>query len=250
MIYTVASEHVDIKRYLIEIIERGVHEKFFFQDKFPNFKRVNVMGEHPFARLEFAVKEGVERPKLFPAISVSVLSNYGDAPTLGMEINQAPVDRGMVEKWKANPYQLTDKAILDDIDLSLRKNLNLFAFTTRLRYSSVVTIETWADNLDVKDFLYHITRATLISALEEMANLGLENVTIEGKQDGLYNDDMGMLLYGSQIFLNGTNTFEVSDIVENVLLNKEYSERVNKNSYYPGIDNVDFNSEYDTLGNG
>lgn len=246
MIWTFANEYASIKNELMETIETGLKYKFRFPLKYPKFKAVNIMGEHPFATLDFALKKGDTPPDLFPAIAISVQSSYGDSPTLGFDWAQGDFTREMLEDYRSRKNQLADKSVFSEIETSLNSNQQLYIYSIKQRYNQVVTLDIWADNKDVKDALYDTTYALLMSAMEYLVGLGLNNITLEGKKDGFYNDDYVSKLLGSQIYLTLNNTMEIFDVVDGNEPDRDYLDRQHA-LYYTSIKSVDMDNEYETV---
>ena len=213
MIWRIGNPYANMKKQLIRLISSGLYEDFQFAKFYPKQGNVRVSGVHPFAVAKYNQEIG-QPVNVFPSVSVGISNVYENAPTISLDFEEGDFTQELLEKYRLVDNQLTHTTKFDEMLKAINAGQTLRIYTIRKRFGENAIIDIWTDNDEVKDFIFFAVRGLLQVYHDYFVGLGIENMTIEGRQDGDFNMDFGMLLYGSQIFFNYVNALETFLIVD------------------------------------
>jgi hypothetical protein len=193
-------------------------------DYYKNFS-INVTNQHPFARLMLDLaKGGNPNMSLFPAIIVATESEY-EPPGLEGMLNgdqSVTLEPSAIPLLKDRYSMMTDKK-LALIESEMEKNGGkLYGFATGIRRHDEISIEIWAENVQLKNELYELTRLFIGGGLEayfsrlfEDYTLGIFDHTLRGQRSNNFNVDFGVTLAGAHLI------FGVDYILEQTIIDTE-----------------------------
>jgi len=181
---------------------------------------LNVTNEHPFAQFLDNQGEG-NSPGLFPAIVVTSESDE-HAPPGGhfVEIEKLILEPSDVDQIIPYGYFLEEEMV-ERIreEFKKREDKKLYGMTFIIRRSERISIQIWADNVQLKNYLYEMLRLFILGGLHECMeefrtknNLVIFDETITGQRSGTYTDAYGVTLAGANIVFNVDYMIEQSFI--------------------------------------
>lgn len=225
------------------------------QDTYKNFN-IAVTTEHPFARMY--LDSNLRASDTFPCIIVStgedtkpqdfnLLSPHIEA----VELNKNDIDiilntkekiikeGGIVEE--KNIEGLCTVANKEDTELLykvLEERGAVRGISYRVRRKDNISLEVWAENVQLKNELYEELRLFVLGVLRdvlsqryEFFDIAIFDDTIIGHRSNNYNMDFGTVLSGSHI------GFDVNYCIEEILLDTNI-ESLNKNIAVEVLKNV------------
>ncbi|GMO51919.1 MAG: hypothetical protein Pg6C_17020 [Treponemataceae bacterium] len=158
-------------------------------DYYKNFS-VNITNQHPFARLTLdAVNKKQPNMSLFPAIIVATESEYEPPGLEGMLDNDESVtmEPSDIPLLKDRYSMMTDSKIARLQSEMERNGGKLYGFSTGIRRHDELSIEIWAENVQLKNELYELTRLFIggglcayFGRLYENYTLGIFDHTLRG----------------------------------------------------------------------
>lgn len=211
-----------VKRILVTQLNNYLRNQIGTDELFgKNFKNIRVSEDHPFARL-VASKLGIgddstSTTDLFPSLTVVVTENkYGQNqaqlhPSGQAEVGQAEIDHIIANR--KTQYIISSKEvdrIQDGYNLlnptgTTPENKLTFTGVEQIREASIA-VEIWTANSEIKDRLFDLVIAFFTTfgrlSLREDYGIIVNNDSISGEQDGIYNFDFGYRLSGAMIRLD------------------------------------------------
>jgi hypothetical protein len=187
------------------------------QHLYPNYT-LNISNEYPWARL--LMNSGENAASLFPAITV-ISESDGHAPNNGHPMAEAEkliLEPGDLEHLEEHGYAV-DETIVEQLQKEFAGRGNLYGITYVGRRSETISIEIWAENIELKNFLYEDSRLFVLGALHDYLekyvrknNLVIFDETINGQRSGTFTNSYGILLAGANIAFQADYMIEQSII--------------------------------------
>ena len=189
-------------------------------DLYKNYS-VSVTNEHPFARLllQQAAGSSANTEGLFPSIVVTTemdtkpgkLVELTDCQSISLELADLDLLIGA-------GYMVSAK-VVDNLKKVIAGRDHLYGICNTIRRSDHISIEIWADNIQLKNELYEMTRLfvaagmrTSMDGLYQTHGLTVFDESIKGQRSNNYNLDFGVKLSGAQISFDGDYFIEQSII--------------------------------------
>jgi hypothetical protein len=180
---------------------------------------LNVTNEHPFA--QFLDNQGENNsPSLFPAIVVTsetdVHAPRGDSHLI--EAEKLSLEPGDIDQLTPYGY-LIESETVERIrnELNAREDKRLYGLTFIIRRSERISIQIWADNIKLKNYLYEMARLFILGGLRESMdelrskqNIVIFDETVTGQRSGTYSNVYGITLYGANIVFDADYMIEQS----------------------------------------
>jgi hypothetical protein len=198
------------------------------------YKRVtvNVTNKHPFTRLLRNSING-EKPEasLFPAIVVATLDDekpgemaelieVGGVELLPEDVN--PSEPGAKSPLEESGYMMLTPAKYKAIKDAVNESGHVYGISSRIRRQDRISIEIWAENVQLKNELYEAVRLFVCGFMKESFeklyeenNFSLFDNTVAGQRSNNFNGELGVDLWGSYI------TFEVDYTIEQTVIDTE-----------------------------
>jgi hypothetical protein len=182
---------------------------------------LNVTNEHPFA--QFLENQGESNsPSLFPAIVITseIDSHTPKGGGHFIEVEKLTLEQDDIDLLIPYGY-LIESETVERIrnELNAREDKKLYGATFIIRRSERISIQIWADNLKLKNYLYEMLRLFIMGGLCESMdefriknNLVIFDETVTGQRGGTYANAYGMTLYGSNIVFDADYMIEQSYI--------------------------------------
>jgi hypothetical protein len=181
---------------------------------------LNVTNEHPFAQ-SLDNKGDDNSPSLFPAIVVTSEMDV-HTPRGGhlLEAKRLALDPGDIDQLIPCGY-LIESETVNRIrnEMNIREEKRLYGSTFIIRRSERISIQIWADNIKLKNYLYEMMRlfvhGGLHESMEELRtkqNFVMFDETITGQRSGTYTNFYGITLYGANIVFDADYMIEQSII--------------------------------------
>ena len=218
------------------ILEQAICD---FIDEYPPFSNTRVTLQHPFARIY--MDSSMKAADHFPAI---VVSTYNDGkpsdlpmrPQIqGIGINKEDVDlitkiteTAMVnDKPKERKIPGFCKVITPEtikiIDDHFKNKKIIYGFVTRIYRCDKISIDVWAENIQLKNELYEQLRLFIAGNLRHLLtskkysvhDVKIDDDTLIGQRSGAYNDQFGTVLSGANL------SFDVNYAIEHIVLDTE-----------------------------
>lgn len=201
----------ELKTYLAEVR---------FNELYPVFGSVRVSNEHPFALLlNQKSNGGVFDGQLFPSLTV-VSGSDEKVPQLASVHEWQPVtlEEADVATIGGLGYQVSAQA-LAWLGAWFEDHPALYGVSGLGPRQDRMTIEVWAENIQLKNELYNLVELFLLGPkrveLSKVHGATIADDTIRGQRSGNYNLDFGQILYGGQI------SFEVDYWVGQTILDSD-----------------------------
>ena len=195
-------------------------------DYYKNFS-INITNQHPFARLTLdAVKGKNPNMSLFPAIIVATES---ESDTPGLELLSddqiVTLEPSDIPLLKDRYSMMTDKKLVL-LQAEMEKNGGkLYGVSTGFRRHDEISIEIWAENVQLKNELYELIRlfigggmADYLGHSRENYTLALFHDTLRGQRSNNFNLDFGVTLAGAHL------TFGIDYILEQTVIDTELAD--------------------------
>ncbi|GHV80180.1 hypothetical protein AGMMS49944_19710 [Spirochaetia bacterium] len=192
---------------------------------------VNVTNKHPFARLLLNSITG-EKPSasLFPAVVVSTLedgkpgelADLVDTSFLELMPEDVNAPEGGKSPMEAREYMMMTTKKLDAIRLAVAEKGHVYGISNFIRRQDRISIEIWAENIQLKNELYEAIRLFVcgwmkesLEKLYEENGFALFDNTVRGQRSNNANVDFGIELWGAYI------TFEADYTIEQTVIDTE-----------------------------
>ncbi len=208
-----------VKQILVDALNNYLRTDVYTDGLFgDNFKNIRVSEDHPFATL-VASQMGISdttkgATDLFPSVTVVVTEDrYAADRALTAPILQANV--GLPEIAHMTSYRKTQYVMstteIDRIQSAYDIiNPNPSAVQVPISFEGIeqareaeVAIEIWSRNSQIKDRLFDLVIAFFASfgrlSLREDYSIIVDNGSLAGERDGVYNFDFGYKLSGAMI---------------------------------------------------
>jgi hypothetical protein len=196
---------------------------------FPNHT-LNITNEHPFAQF-LDNKSNDNGASLFPAVVITSETDV-HAPPGGHfhETERLILEPADVDKLIDYGY-LIEPETVEKIRNEFSGRDKLYGFTHIIRRSERISIQIWAENIKLKNYLYEMIRLFITGGLHESMeeyrtknNLVIFDETVTGQRSGTYSDAYGVTLAGANI------VFDADYIIEQSFIDSELIE-LNKPVY-------------------
>jgi hypothetical protein len=219
-------------------------------EHYKNFT-VNITNQHPFARLLLDGLNGAAPDlSLFPAVIVST-DDESDVPGLEqLKDNQfvtlEPTDIPLLK----GHYTITDAKVAA-LDAAMNAaGGKLYGFSTGLRRHENLSVEIWAENVQLKNELYELTRLFIggsmndyFTKLYEDYAFAMFDDTLRGERSNNYNMDFGVTLAGARL------TFGADYFLEQTVIDTELKdENIDFLEVINHIKGVDYGTTRSTIG--
>lgn len=195
------------------------------ESKYKNF-RVNVTTEHPFAKLY--LYDGLSASDSFPAVVVTTQEDAKPAEFDGLAPHSQMVDltaddiREITKGGLPGLCTVVDEATLDAIHDAIKKHGRIRGHSIRARRRDSMSIEIWAENIQLKNEIYEQTRLFVAGSLRHLLaglypffDTAIFDGTVTGRRSNNFNFDFDVLLAGAHI------GFDVNYCVEQIAIDTE-----------------------------
>lgn len=221
---------------------------------YKNF-HVSVTNDHPFAHM--IIDNNYRSQDTFPCV---VVTTHTDTKTPEMEnmpvqttcvgLNETDIDNitniyetviiGNKEKKRKIPgiVSIASDETINHLKEIARKRGCVYGFCQRTRRTDSLSIEIWADNIQLKNELYELLRLYLTSSLPlilqrkyKVFNPSIKDGSVRGERSNNFNFDFDVPLCGANL------TVDVDYAVEQILIDTE-AENFNKELIWEVINHV------------
>lgn len=195
------------------------------ESKYKNF-RVNVTTEHPFAKLY--LYDGLSASDSFPAVVVTTQEDAKPAEFDGLAPHSQIVDltaddiREITAGGLPGLCTVVDEATLEAIHEALKRHGRIRGHSIRARRRDSMSIEIWAENIQLKNEIYEQTRLFVAGSLRHLLaglypffDTAIFDGTVTGRRSNNFNFDFDVLLAGAHI------GFDVNYCVEQIAIDTE-----------------------------
>jgi hypothetical protein len=184
---------------------------------------LNITNEHPFAQ-SLGNQGSVNSPGLFPAIVITSETD-GHTPPGGhfVETERLILEPADVDQLIPYGYMIEPETV-ERIreEFTGREENKIYGSTYIIRRSERISIQIWAVNVQLKNYLYEMIRLFILGGLHECMeelrknqNLVIFDETVTGQRSGTYSQAFGMTLAGANI------VFDVDYMIEQSLIDTE-----------------------------
>jgi hypothetical protein len=205
------------KEYLKSIDIRGLYRRV----------TVNASNDHPFAQIAggASISGKINTAGLFPAIVITTAGDEksGRLADLGYMQDADLVQLDSMEGL--DDYLVTEK-VKELIQAHLAERPVLYGGRYLFRRKDDISIEIWAENIDMKNQLYDIAKFFVLSWKDtglagfiERNALAIFDGTVRGDRSNNYNFDFGISLAGANI------QFEAEYLAECIVLDTDIRDR-------------------------
>ena len=216
-------------------------EALHLEAKYKNF-RVNVTTEHPFAKLY--LYDGLSASDSFPAVVVTTQEDAKPAEFDGLAPHALDVELTASDIAEITAGGLpglcsvVDEATLDAINEAIERQGSVVGHSIRTRRRDSMSVEIWAENIQLKNEIYEQTRLFvtgnlrhLLATLYPFYDIALFDGTVTGRRSNNFNFDFDVLLAGAHI------GFDANYCVEQIAIDTEEA-RINKEIIIRGRNHV------------
>jgi hypothetical protein len=196
------------------------------EDYYRNFA-INVTNQHPFARISLDIMNGKNASmSLFPAIIVATESE-GDVPGLEQLNDDQTVilEPSDIPLLKDRYSMMTEKKLALLASEMEKRGGKLYGFCTGIRRHDDLSVEIWAENVQLKNELYELTRlfigggmAGYFERLYSDYALAMFDDTLRGQRSNNFNIDFGVTLAGAHL------TFGADYLLEQTVIDTELAD--------------------------
>jgi hypothetical protein len=209
-----------LEQEIVKVLN-GYFNSLGIDKMFANYT-LNVTNEHPFAQFLENQGEG-NSPGLFPAIVVTSETD-GHAPPGGHfeEADKFTLEPADVDELILHGYFLEEEMverIRKEFGSGDSKRDKIYGLTFIIRRSERISIQIWADNIQLKNYLYEMVRLFILGGLHECMeefrtknNLVIFDETVTGQRSGTYAEAYGVILAGANIVFDADYMIEQSFI--------------------------------------
>jgi hypothetical protein len=179
---------------------------------------LNISNEHPFALLLNTSGE-TNALSLFPALVVTSESdNHNHKTEQLLEMEKLILEPADVDKLIDYGY-IMEPEMVERIRGEFAERQELYGITHITRRSERISLQLWADNIQLKNELYEMTRLFILGGLHEVMepfahknNLVIFDESVTGQRSGTYSDFYGITLAGANIVFDAEYLIEQSVI--------------------------------------
>jgi hypothetical protein len=189
-------------------------------DLYKNYS-VNITNEHPFARLLLQQASGsaLNTEGLFPAIIVTTEVDTKPSKLIELtECQSISLDVSDFDLLIGAGYMVSAQ-VVENLKKAISGRDFLYGICNTVRRSDRISIEIWADNIQLKNELYEMTRLFVATGMRaamddlyQANGLTVFDESIKGQRSNNYNLDFGVKLSGAQISFDGDYFIEQSII--------------------------------------
>ena len=235
---------------------RDYFDTLHLENKYQNF-HIAVTTEHPFARLY--IQDGLNAADSFPCVVVTTQEDrkpaeFDDlAPNevagIGINLNDLEEITKTTETYYNKKGALkkrdipglctvVDEKTLEAVKETIQKQNYCYGYSIRTRRKDNISIEIWAENVQLKNEIYEQLRLFVTSNLRHILtdkypffDIAIFDNTVIGHRSNNYNFDFDVALSGGHI------SFDVNYCVEQIVLNTELTD-VSKEIITEALNNV------------
>ncbi|KKL11520.1 hypothetical protein LCGC14_2545010, partial [marine sediment metagenome] len=195
----------DPEKTIIDELKKHLVDEVRFKEIYPEFGNIRVSATHPFAYLmDQEINQNKVPVGLFPSITIVNDSDNRNLTLLMQKQVSTEIDITSTEiadiKANRNLYMISDKDVRGLEDLLDTYNGTLHASGVESFIKGMMVVEVWAENADVKNAIYDITRNFLLGikrfTIQEKYGIIILEASIRGEKSGNYNFDFGFMTYG------------------------------------------------------
>lgn len=184
---------------------------------------LNITNAHPFALLMNNRGES-NAMGLFPAIVVTSESdNHNHKAEQLLEIEKLVLEPADVDELINYGYMI-EPDMVERIRKEFTERQKLYGITYIIRRVERISLQLWAENIQLKNYLYEMTRLFVQGGLNEMLdefiqknNLVIFDESVTGQRSGTYSDFYGITLAGANI------VFDAEYLIEQSVIDTELS---------------------------
>ena len=218
------------------ILEQAICD---FVDNYVQFFETRVTLQHPFARIY--MDNSMKAADHFPAIVVSTYNDGkpADLPMRpqfdGIGLNKEDVDliikttetvtiNGKPKERKIPGYcKVIVPETMKILDDHFKNKKYIYGLVTRIYRCDKISIDIWAENIQLKNELYEQLRLFIAGHLRHLLttekyrvhDVKIDDDTIYGQRSGAYNDQFDVILSGANL------SFDVNYAIEHIILDTE-----------------------------
>lgn len=196
---------------------------------------VTVTNKHPFARLLSGSINGEgPRASLFPVVVAATLEDgkpgelAGLVETSGLELTPDdvnPPEPGAESPLEAGGFMMMTPEKYRAIREAVNEKGRVYGISNRIRRQDKISIEIWAENIQLKNELYEAVRLFVCGYMKESfeklygwSDFSLFDDTVTGQRGNNFNIDFGVELWGACI------TFEADYAIEQNVIDTELAD--------------------------
>lgn len=207
MIYYL-SDMSEIDQKVVDLMKQHFDENIKWGSIYREYRNLSISKIHPFVRM--LSDTDTNKPKdVLPAVAVALLEDNGVNAVLDRGEETIEITTAILQELEDQKYNLNRENIFDNLYKLIGGGSKIFAQKVNRRFNQNLVIEIWTDNDIIKDVLYEGIKDFFDFYLGTMFDLGMENVSLNGRKDGDYNFDFGTVLYGASI----TVSFNIANMV-------------------------------------
>ncbi|MDR2802725.1 MAG: hypothetical protein LBB22_00360 [Treponema sp.] len=192
---------------------------------------VNVTNKHPFARLFSSADGDARQTSLFPAVVVATMEDEKPMELAGLietgGVVFSPEDVNPCEPEGKSPleksgYMMMTPEKYHAIRGVVNERGSVYGISCKIRRHERLSIEIWAENIQLKNELYEAVRLFVggfmreyFEKLYEENDFSLFDNTVRGQRSNNFNGEFGIDLWGSCI------TFEADYTIRQIVIDTE-----------------------------
>jgi len=183
---------------------------------------LNITNEHPF--MQSLDNQGPSNaPSLFPAIVVASESDRHVPTGKFIEVERLTIEPQDVDQIIPSGYMIEEETV-ERIrgEFKDREEKKLYGASYTVRRSERISIQIWAINVQLKNYLYEMLELFIHGGLHERMmdfrknqNLVIFDDTVTGQRSGTYSLAFGMTLAGANI------VFDADYMIEQTFIDTE-----------------------------
>jgi hypothetical protein len=178
---------------------------------------LNITNEHPFA--QFLDNQSGGAAGLFPAIVITSESDEHTPPGGHLpEINKLILEPADVDQLIPYGYMI-EPEMVERLREEFGERTEIYGLTFIIRRSERISIQLWAENVQLKNYLYEMLRLFILGGLHESMekfvkqnNMVLFDETVTGQRSGTYSNVNGVTMAGANIIFSADYMIEQSFI--------------------------------------
>lgn len=197
--------------------------KLRMQEMYRNYS-VRVTNEHPFSLM---IPSFEYRKSLFPVVVISTESDNKPSELSNLtETEGLSLERDDLKILKENGYLVCD-ALIKDLEKEFDKGKGLlYGITQIIRRQEQISIEIWADNIQLKNEIYEACRLFVAGGLRDALgeyrknnNLVVFDTSLNGNRSGNFNYDFGVTLAGARL------SFQADYYIEQAIIDSKATDK-------------------------
>lgn len=186
---------------------------------------VSITNKHPFGRLLLnAIAGDKPQASLFPAVVVASLDDgkpgefdqLVDTATVALTPEDVNASEPGSKSWlESHGYMMMTPQKIEAIRAAVEANGHIYGISSYIRRQDRISIEIWAENIQLKNELYEMIRLFVcgymkeaLEKLYEENGLAIFDNTVSGQRSNNFNGEFGIELWGAYITFAADYTIE------------------------------------------